>query len=314
MSLTDRIIEMQSRPPEPDPAAFSDMATREVDDGWLATAPPSEQTKAMRLWFLERYCDPQIETPYNSDAGAYFFLRGGPHDPNDVLQERFDDVVTYEVIAELVNELYQEVGREWAPTDLTSEDEWDDVFIDRPEGPIERLEQRLAELRTMTELHGLPMTRILLRQLVYAAVITTLETFLWEQAAFWLEEDASALPRLIERDAQTQQRLAQLGGDTEGNRATISEEITQGLKMKVWHRWERNGRFLGHLLDISMPSHAALEVPTKTRHDIAHRGGKDAEHNPHNISQADVDELIAVVTSYAQEVQGGVLPRYHGRL
>ena len=63
MSLTDRIIEMQSRLPEPDPAAFSDMATREVEDTWLATASPSEQTKAMRLWFLERYCDPQIEMP-----------------------------------------------------------------------------------------------------------------------------------------------------------------------------------------------------------------------------------------------------------
>ncbi|AWH50602.1 hypothetical protein C1925_16285 [Stenotrophomonas sp. SAU14A_NAIMI4_5] len=306
MSLTDRIIEMQSRPPEPDPAAFSDMATREVDDGWLATAPQSEQTKAMRLWFLERYCDPQTETPYNSDAGAYFFLRGGPYDPNDVLQERFDNVVSYEVIAELVDELHQEVGHEWAPTELTAEDEWDDVFVDRPDGPIQRLEERLVELRTMTELQGLPMTRILLRQLVYAAVITTLETFLWEQAAYWLERDAAALGRLIQQHPQTQQRISQLGGDSEGNRATIAAELTQGLKAKVWHRWEKNGPFLGHLLGITMPSHAALEAPTKIRHDIAHRGGKDTEHNPHNISQASVDELIAVVTSYAQEVQAAI--------
>ncbi|MEC3888909.1 hypothetical protein [Xanthomonas campestris] len=309
MSLTDRIIEMQSRLPEPDPAAFSDMATREVEDTWLATASPSEQTKAMRLWFLERYCDPQIETPYNSDAGAYFFLRGGPYDPNDVLQERFEDVVTYEVIAELVNELHQEVGDEWAPTELTAEDEWDDVFVDRPDGPIQRLEERLAEFRTMTELNGSPMTRILLRQLVYAAVITTLETFLWEQAAYWLEQDASAIGRLIQRDSHTQQRLAQLGDDSEGNRATIVVELNQGLKTKVWHRWEKNGRFLGHLLGITMPSYAALEAPTKIRHDIAHRGGKDTEHNPHNISQEHVDELIAVVTSYAQEIQRGIAGR-----
>ncbi|WP_394687190.1 hypothetical protein [uncultured Xanthomonas sp.] len=309
MSLTDRIIEMQSRPPEPDPAAFSDLDTREVEDSWLATATPSEQIKAMRLWFLQRYCDPQIETPYNSDAGAYIFLRGGPYDPNDVLQERFEDVVTSEVIAELVSELHQEVGDEWAPTELTAEDDWDDVFVDRPDGPIYRLDERLAELRTMIELDGPPMTRILLRQLVYAAVITTLETFLWEQAAFWLEGDTSALDRLIQRDPQTQQRLAQLGGDNEGNRATIVVELAQGLKTKVWHRWEKNGRFLGHLLDITMPSHAALEAPTKIRHDIAHRGGKDTEHNPHNISQSNVDELIAVVTSYAQQVQAAINSR-----
>ena len=144
---------------------------------------------------------------------------------------------------------------------------------------------------------------------MYAAVITTLETFLWEQAAYWLEQDASAIGRLIQRDSHTQQRLAQLGDDSEGNRATIVVELNQGLKTKVWHRWEKNGRFLGHLLGITMPSYAALEAPTKIRHDIAHRGGKDTEHNPHNISQQHVDELIAVVTSYAQEIQRGITGR-----
>src|SRR5690554_3872879 len=128
MSYTDQWIETAGQKPEPDPAAFTNPETREVDDEWLAAAAADEQIKAMRLWFLARYCDPAEETPYVSDAGGYIFTRGGPHDPSDVLQERFDFVVAFETIRELVEELYGEVGNEWAPTALTAEDEWEDVF------------------------------------------------------------------------------------------------------------------------------------------------------------------------------------------
>lgn len=65
------------------------------------------------------------------------------------------------------------------------------------------------------------MSRILLRQLVYAAVITALETYLWEMAAYWLERDPGAFERLLAGQQRYQQRLAKHGGDTSENRLKL---------------------------------------------------------------------------------------------
>lgn len=64
----------------------------------------------MRRWFCDRYEDPVNETPYSSEEGGYIFVWGGPYDLNEVIQERFSDVVEYGVMKELIDDLYAEVG------------------------------------------------------------------------------------------------------------------------------------------------------------------------------------------------------------
>lgn len=51
--------------------AFSDLLTHEVDNDWLGSmqATNDQIANAMRRWFLERYCDPAVGTPYSSDMG-----------------------------------------------------------------------------------------------------------------------------------------------------------------------------------------------------------------------------------------------------
>jgi hypothetical protein len=115
MSLTKRLMDYDGDAVELPAAAFTDPDTHEVDDAWLAGASRPQQLAAMRLWFMARYCDPQMETPYNSEDGGYFYVHGGPYDPNDVLQERFD-FIDYPTIRILVEDLYADVGDEWAPT------------------------------------------------------------------------------------------------------------------------------------------------------------------------------------------------------
>lgn len=306
MSLTDRLIEMAARPPEPDPVAFTDRATCEVDDAWIEQAKPDEQVKAMRLWFLARYRDPQVECPPNPEGGYYFFC-GGPYDPSYELQVRFDAVVSEEVIQALADEfLDSDAGDKWAPTELTAFEEWEDVFNDDPEGPLRRLRERLGELRGMAELDAPPMSRILLRQLVYAAVITALETYLWELAAYWLEHDSASIGRLVAGEVRFRNRLDNLGGDSDKNRAVLAAEVRQELRSKVWHRWPNTWPFLGALLSLELPSYASFVGPTKKRHDIAHRGGKDADHNPVNLSREDLDQLINDVSGFGESLQAGI--------
>lgn len=303
MSITKRLAELDEAPDELPAEAFSDADTREVADDWLATASPAEQIAAMRQWFLARYCDPQYETPYNSEEGGYLYVHGGPYDPGDVLQDRFGDTVDFDTIWSLVEDLYAEIGEEWAPTSLTAEHDWLDIFIDTGDGPLTRLEVRLQELRTLVALDGPPESRILLRQLVYGAVITALETYLWELAAFWWENDPTAFDRVLAHQPAHVRRLEALGGDTPLNREALRREI---FRSKVWHRWEKNSPFLSHVFNVPLPPHASLEEPTRIRHDIAHRGGKDLDHNPVNISAEDVEVLMGHVLEFSRALQASI--------
>lgn len=52
-----------------------------------------------------------------------------------------------------------------------------------------------------------------------------------------------------------------------------------------------------------MPAYQELEEPTKLRHDIAHRGGKDTEHTPVNLTTGDVEALVSTVSKLAELLQ-----------
>ncbi len=75
----------------------------EVDDDWLAKAENEDQVRAMRAWFLARYEDPALETPYNSREGGYLYIHGGPFEPGDVLNHRFASIASQDSIDDLVD-------------------------------------------------------------------------------------------------------------------------------------------------------------------------------------------------------------------
>ena len=93
------------RPELPTEAGNGDQHPFEPSDAWLQNAPPELQIEAMRRWFHARYEDPANQTPYSSQEGGYMFVFGGPYDPNDVIQERFDQFVPYKVMEKLIRDL-----------------------------------------------------------------------------------------------------------------------------------------------------------------------------------------------------------------
>jgi len=52
----------------------------EPNDVWLGSAGEELQIEAMRQWFLDRYEDPVMETPWDSESKSYVFVWGGPYD------------------------------------------------------------------------------------------------------------------------------------------------------------------------------------------------------------------------------------------
>lgn len=105
--------------------------------------------------FHTRYCDPAYETPYDGREGGYLFVDGGPYDPSEQLHERFGGIVDAKLIDQVVDEMLNEVGDQWAPVRHHPPDDFDERFdlelVDADEPP-RRVRKRLAECRQVLDL------------------------------------------------------------------------------------------------------------------------------------------------------------------
>jgi hypothetical protein len=51
----------------------------------------SPEAQKMVDWFFKTYERPEESTPYCSAEGGFMFIHGGPYEPREELQEKFDD-------------------------------------------------------------------------------------------------------------------------------------------------------------------------------------------------------------------------------
>lgn len=75
--------------------------------------PPIEKLELIEAWSRERYEDPVNEMPRLD--GEYIYPWGGPFEANQILQEEFNGLISFDVLQGLIKRLEQE-SIEWAPT------------------------------------------------------------------------------------------------------------------------------------------------------------------------------------------------------
>jgi hypothetical protein len=111
-ATTDQITDGQliQLPPE---AGDVNAPRFEPNDDWLRQAAPVEQKTAMWRWLATRYEDPVVATPHDTQ-GNYEYKDGGPYYADQLLHQRFGDIVSDNVIEEFVEKVQQAVGNEWA--------------------------------------------------------------------------------------------------------------------------------------------------------------------------------------------------------
>jgi hypothetical protein len=298
--------------PEVDSEAFSDLDTCEVDDDWLRAADSDQQSAAMRHWLMARYCDPAYETPYSSEVG-YIYTRGGPWHPRDVLMERFEGIADFDTIEQLVADIFAEIGDELAPTALTAEEDWD-VEVETADSPIQDLRKRSGDLMLVLQMEGPEPGKFQARNVVYAALITALETFLWETAVWWLANEAGSVDRLVAARASfsSDRRLRDMVGGEQMELEGRRQRIHNGMKDMVWHRWRSNWPFLAALLDVEMPSHDAygFTAAASKRHDIVHRFGQNKDRTEAvYATTAEVETLAEAVLAFADDLNARIAAR-----
>lgn len=274
------------------------------NDSWLRTARRAEQLVAMRGWFHARYCDPAHETPYIGREGGYFFVNGGPFNPSTELHQRFGGVIDDVLIEQVVEEMFTEVGHQWAPAWYCPPDDYDERFdlerVDADE-PLRRVRKRLAECAQVLELEGGTGGVVLARSLVFGAIIGVLESFLWEIAQHWIESSEDALRSCVTRLPAIRDQQIKLG-DIFVRHESIRDLVKGHLQNTVWHRWDKVSAIYDKGLGIALPSMKIFGAALVKRHDIVHRSGRTKAGEYVNISVSEIEVLSQHVERFAAEV------------
>lgn len=279
----------------------------ELRNEWLKDAPQQDQLIAMRAWFKARYCDPAFNTPYNGREGGYLFINGGPFDPADVLQGRFSGISEAANIQEVVDEMYAEVGHEWAPfdnslDDFTYDERFDLEFSARDE-PLIHLRQRLEQAQSLLALEGSETTKLLVQKLVFGAAIGALEAFLWETVDYWVEHDEQTLRDIVTRIPGLREQPMKLG-DIFERHAGLKLQVKGYLQNLVWHRWDKVGPLFRLGLNVTLPSFKPFDEALLKRHDIVHRSGHDKDGNAVSVTAFEVQELCEKIAAFGTAIDG----------
>lgn len=274
----------------------------DIDEDWLKTAEPAQQREAMKAWFLARYCDPANETPYISAEGGYIYIHGGPYDPQEEIGSRFQGIADDDAIEDVVQEMYSEVGGDWAPIhwdrDYDDYDEDFGVIVEEPNTPRDVLEVRLNQITELLSLSGPDTAMTLAKKFAYSGVITALESFLWETMTYAVENDDKVVERIVTKLDHFSTQGMKLGQIFDKQKAL--QGLVKGyLQDTVWHKWDKVGPMLVHGLQIAPPSFALFEEPIKKRHDIVHRSGQTKDGAPITVEDQEIGELMDAVRDFA---------------
>jgi hypothetical protein len=304
--------EWDGRPDLPKAAGNFEVGKFDPNDKWIESAQENLQIEAMRRWFYARYEDPANETPYNGKEDGYFFINGGPHDPNDVIQERFSEVVEYEVMKKLIDDLWQEVGNEWAPIDSAwGEEEFLDIslMVVSRSDPARMLTDRLSQIQDALN-HSLKQeSQALLSQLLHSAVITALEAYLLDTVSYWARNDSKILERLVVKNPDFSKERFSYSSLFETMKK-INETVDGYLQDFVWHRLDKVKPMFEAVFEIKFPNIEKIMKEIVVRHHIVHRGGRDKKGDPVFIGSELVKEVYSYVKLFSDELESLMEKRF----
>lgn len=285
---------------------------------WLATALPQEQIDAMRVWFLDRYEDPANETPWDGEDKAYVFVWGGPYDPNDVIQEEFDDIVPYEVMEELIRELWGEVGDEWAPIyheGVGYDDYLAHIKINHRDDPKIFLDVKLNEIfNLLDDVGAAEYKHYLLRQMAQTSIISALEAYLSDTVKFWTESNDKIRRKFLATNPDLQGQKIPLSELFDWNEK-IGTHISDYISSFVWHRLDKVKPMFISTFGIEVPDISTLMTSIKVRHDIIHRAGRNSDGEVTDLDMDDLRDLADGVRSFTERIEAElvrVLPEPDG--
>lgn len=285
----------------------------ELDDDWLKEADRETQIEAMRGWFLKRYEDPANETPWDGEDKAYIFVWGGPYDPSDVIQGRFGDIVEFDVMWELIQDLHRDVGEEWAPIEHEGagyDDYIRSLVVYRRDDPINFLMMRMREIEAAVDSSASTgASQLALHQMAHGALISALEAYLSDTVLYWTGREDSAFRKLVSTNKDFQARTLKLSELFERLDA-LKEEVKDYLTGLVWHRLDKVKALMVSALEIPVPAIGELMKEIICRHDIVHRAGRNKDGDVVTVTREDLHRLRTTIAEFALAIDVELTKRF----
>ena len=268
----------------------------------LGEADREDQLDVMRQWFYERYEDPVHSCPHISSEGGYQYVYGGPYDAREELEQTFSAIVDEDVIEELAHELDKECGGWSGISDLD-----DYVFRSSAESlrQDEAFWQSSLNIERLLEAKVEPAEHQCMLRLLYANVITALETYLSDKFISSVNADEKLLRRFVETTPEFEKRKLTLS-EVFNAHESIKNEVKTHLLEVVWHRLDKVEPMFRDTLGIGFPPemgelHKALIV----RHDCVHRNGRTKDGEEHVLSESAIRELLTEADKLVRWIEAG---------
>lgn len=280
----------------------------DINNARLKTVTEEEQFTALYEWFHARYCDPAHNTPYDGREGGYQWIHGGPYDAHEELEERFGEIVAWEMIDKVASHVCESAGiDEWAPQNWDPpEEDFYEIPIDEPSDIFINLKNNISNLLEVETLSGESSALQISRNLLFAGLITALEVYLYETVNFWINIDEELFKKLVTnlegvKDKKTS--YAEIFKVMDN----LKIDIKKRLQQTVWHK----ERFVANTyksvfnMDIDL---SEFEEEILKRHHIVHRISKDFDGNEIQISKSDIQELADKIICFAQKIEDDLTP------
>lgn len=268
----------------------------------LRRANRDTKTDAMRTWFFANYEDPAESTPYDSGEGGYIYIWGGPYDPEEALQAEFSGLLSEELITEMASEL-REISWEWSGH--PKYDDTDDYLFALIAGSTEHkksFEEAIGNVERLLSIKVKGTQKAHLLRLLYANVITAIETYLSDVFISAVGNDKTLLRRFVESTPEFKTEkvpIAQVFKAMED----LEKKTRSYLVDVVWHHLHRVKPMFKMTLDIMFPKEmGSLCKAVIVRHDLVHRNGKTKDGGQHKITAKRVEVLIATARSFVSNI------------
>lgn len=138
--------------------------------------------------------------------------------------------------------------------------------------------------------------------LLYANVITTLETYLCDRFILAVTASEEALRNFVESFHDFKQEKFELRELFEryGN---IEAKALESMKGVIYHDLPKVSGMYADALKIKFPTISEVYKSVFIRHDIVHRNGKTKDGKTHVLGMADVESLCALTDSFVNSIE-----------
>jgi len=261
----------------------------------------------MRSWFFANFQDPVEETPYDSGEGGYIYIYGGPYDAKEELEGRFADIIPDDVIDKLADDLR---NQSWEWEGRPGPGDYDDYILGTiapPSEHIARFRSNLANIRKLIKTEVEPDQQQFFRRMLFASVITTMETYLSDKFVSSITDNPKALRKFVETFPAFKREVIKLS-DIYAKSDSLEHRVRLTLLSEVvWHRLINISKMFKGTFGVDFPKDSDLADLLRSidiRHDLIHRSGRAKDGKEHAITPEGIEKLVCEVDKLIALIDG----------